>query len=97
MIANKDKEENAKEGSSSPIRGASVDPPPSAPSRQTIEISANKDKGVGNLGLGIKGNANRNFSNSFINESAEDSYSKEENDIIRKPNIITGKLNISFI
>ena len=58
--------------------------------RQVIEISANKEKIYDELRVGDKSNHNRNFSNSFINESAEDSYSKDENDIIRKPNIVIG-------
>jgi hypothetical protein len=82
--------ENSKEGNSSPTRQKSVDPPPSAPSRQTIEINANKDKNIGNLSLGVTNVNKRNLNNLLINESAEDSYSKEEIGVIRKPNIVTG-------
>ena len=82
--------EEEKEKSESPKRQTLLDISP-ASNRQIIEISTNKEKYNEDISFGNKTKNKRNLNNSSLNDSGDDSYSKEENDIIRKPNILLGK------
>ena len=68
---------------------------PQTPTRQTIELTTNKDRSFKakiEPEAGRQNSQNRNlFTNAMVNESAEDSYSKDEDEILGKPHINTGR------
>lgn len=68
--------------------------------RQTIEISVNKDKqskGQPSPGIQQSYSKDQNVGPGLVPESVDDSFSKDDHDVLRKHHIVTGKLYFLII